>query len=77
MTIASLLGVGADRGTRRAADDRADRGAFRTSGRRSANHRAGTGADDRTTDSILCTRADRHGCKRSQDRRRKNCLAHR
>lgn len=77
MTIAPLLGIGADCGARGAANDRADGSAFRTARYRAANHRDGAGTDNGAADSILCTRADRHGCERSQGRRRKNCLAHR
>lgn len=77
ITVSSLAGIGADGGACRAANNRADGGAFGTPGRRAADHRAGAGTDNRTADGILRIRANRHGCKRSQGRRRKNCLAHR
>lgn len=74
--IVTLFRIGANSCARRPADDGADRGTFRTSGHRAADHRASPGADNRTTNGILGAGADRHSCKRSQSRSRKNCLAH-
>ncbi len=76
VTIVTFAGIGADRRTRRAANDRADRGAFRAPRHSTSDDGTGTGADNRTTHGVLGIGAARNGCERSQSHGSKNCLAH-
>ncbi len=70
------IGIGADRRTCGAADHRAY-GSPTAAADRTANNRAGAGANDCAADSIILrTRARRSRRKRGKTRSRKNCFAH-